>query len=70
MLLSRTIIPSVNPYASLVLLVKEKDGTWRFCIGYRRLNATTINSRFRIPIVDELMDGLVGTKILQVGFES
>jgi hypothetical protein len=63
MLSAKMISPSMSPYASPVILVKKKDGTWRMCVDYRQLNSNTIKNKYPIPIIEDLLDELFGAKV-------
>ena len=41
-----------------MLLVKKKDGTFRFCVDFRQLNAITAKAKYPVPIIEELLDEL------------
>ncbi len=62
MLTTSAIRPSHSSYVSPVLLVKKNDGSWRFCVDYRQLNKLTIKDKYAIPIIEELLDELGGSK--------
>ncbi|CAM4831673.1 unnamed protein product [Rotaria magnacalcarata] len=52
------IIPSKSPWASPVVLALKKDGLYRLCIDYRKLNEVTVRDAYPIPRIDDTLDAL------------
>ena len=61
MLEAGVIRESESPFSSNIVLVKKKDGTLRFCIDWRQLNAKTRSDAYSLPRFDDIVDSLSGS---------
>ncbi|XP_036146770.1 uncharacterized protein K02A2.6-like [Monomorium pharaonis] len=60
MKVQKVIEESNSPWVSPAVMVKKKDGTIKFCVDFRKLNAVTIKDSFPLPRIDNILDCLKG----------
>ena len=58
MLDAGVVRPSNSPWCNVVVLVRKKDGSLRFCINFRRLNALTVKDLHPLPHICETLESL------------
>ena len=61
MLDAGAVRPSNSPWCNAVVLVRKKDGSLRFCIDFRKLNALTRKDSHPLPRISETLDSLAGS---------
>ena len=58
MLEADVIEASNSAWSSPVVLIPKKDGSKRFCVDYRKLNAITITENWPVPRIQDILDRL------------
>ena len=63
MLENKVIRPSTSPWSSPIIMVRKNDGSWRFCIDFRKLNSVTHKDAYPLPRIDETLESFAGSTI-------
>lgn len=64
MLANDIVEPSTSPWSSPIVLVQKKNGKWRFCVNFKRLNAVSIPDAYPLPYVSDTLDKLRNAQFL------
>ena len=62
MLAQDVIEPARSPWASNIVLVRKKDGSFRCCIDYRKLNLVTRKDAYPLPRIDACLDAMASAQ--------
>ena len=63
MLRDGIIRPSHSSWSFPIVLTEKRNGTVRFCVDYRKLNAITHKDAHPLPLIQDVFDSMAGAKI-------
>ena len=63
MLADGIIEPTTSPFSSAVVVAGKKDGDYRFCVDYRRLNDQTVDTPQCLPRIHDILKNLGTARI-------
>jgi len=55
--------PSNSPWTSNLVVVKNKDGSFWYCVDYRKINSVTRRDAYPLPRIDACLNALSGAKL-------
>lgn len=58
------VVPSKSPWSSPIILLDKPDGSKRFCIDFRKVNAVTKRDAYPLPKVTTILDRLRDARYL------
>ena len=62
---------SQSPWCNVVVLVQKKDGTLRFCVDFRHLNACMKKDLYPLPHIQKALESMAGlAHFLSMDFKS
>ena len=62
-MLDKGIIESSNgPWASPIVVVSKKNGSYRLCVDYKKLNSKTRKDSYPLPLIEDLLNTITGYK--------
>lgn len=66
MLEMKIIEPCNSPWASPIILVPKKDGSWRYAVDFRVVNGKIRKDSYPLPIISEVLENFVNARWFSV----
>ncbi|XP_076660477.1 uncharacterized protein LOC143363832 [Halictus rubicundus] len=60
------IYPSTSEFSSPVVIVPKKNGEYRVCIDYRKINRQMLRDRFPMPLIEDSIDSLAEARVFSL----